>query len=830
LPKTPVKPTKPVKPSPAGKSQSTQTNMARKGHVSRSGASSSTRRSQKGDAPLAKTQNQSGLNIPGLTDWHWKPVSDERKLDVFGIFLALLGILFLISLVTPNNPFTGVVASALYKTSGWGTYLLPLALFALGVWFILRNSSRLPMLSIERISGIVLAYFTVVTLFHLFATGAIEPQNSIDERGGGIIGGVIGRILISGFGQIATGIIMVAMALVSLVLILDLSVPDLWHKLAKGFSAVGQAFKPKQAVQPGTPAPPPLGTMLAPRPASVPRPEELPANFIPINLQTPQPDAPVKPTRPTASRPAPTPASSQQPQSELSTLPTQAPGEASVPPAPPLITWTLPSPTQILDPAALVVGQGAAEKDNGTLIEKTLASFGVPGHIVDIQHGPTVTLYGLEPDFIETRNGRTRVRVSKIVSLADDLALALAAQRIRIQAPVPGRNFVGIEVPNAEITRVSLLEILESESFKKIKSQLKFTLGKDVSGRAIGVDLTSMPHMLIAGTTGSGKSVCVNAILACLLLNNTPMDLRLVLVDPKRVELTGYNGIPHLLTPVIVEVDRVVGALQWMQREMEGRYQRFAKVSVRNIQEFNTRNPNEKLPYIVIVIDELADLMMLAPDETERSITRLAQLARATGIHLILATQRPSVDVITGLIKANFPARIAFTVASGIDSRVILDQPGAERLLGRGDMLFQSPDAPAPVRLQGVYVSDQEIQRLVDAWRIAAMNTPPTQPTAEGEAVENALPRGVPLIQVPLWDELKPAEEQDPLFKEAIELVRKEGRASITMLQRRMRIGYTRAARLVDSMEDKKIIGPALANTQVREVLDYGQTAPPAEI
>ncbi|MCE1253536.1 MAG: DNA translocase FtsK, partial [Anaerolineae bacterium] len=295
------------------------------------------------------------------------------------------------------------------------------------------------------------------------------------------------------------------------------------------------------------------------------------------------------------------------------------------------------------------------------------------------------------------------------------------------------------------------------------------------------------------------------------------------------VELTGYNGIPHLLTPVIVEVDRVVGALQWMQREMEGRYQRFAQAGVRNINEYNSRFPEQKLPYIVIIIDELADLMMLAPDETERSIARLAQLARATGIHLILATQRPSVDVITGVIKANFPARIAFTVASGIDSRVILDQPGAERLLGRGDMLFQSPDAPAPVRLQGVFVSDQEIQRLVDTWRLA--NTPGavSTPGNEGGTLENALPRGVPLVQVPLWDELKSSNDVDPLLSEAIELVRKEGRASITMLQRRMRIGYTRAARLIDSMEEKNIIGAAVANSQVREVLDYGQTSPPAD-
>jgi S-DNA-T family DNA segregation ATPase FtsK/SpoIIIE len=313
-------------------------------------------------------------------------------------------------------------------------------------------------------------------------------------------------------------------------------------------------------------------------------------------------------------------------------------------------------------------------------------------------------------------------------------------------------------------------------------------------------------------------------------MNNTPEDLRLVLVDPKRVELTGYNGIPHLLSPVIVDAERVIGALQWMLREMDQRYHRFAQVGARNIQDYNKRKPEERIPFIVVVIDELADLMMLAPDETERSITRLAQLARATGIHLILATQRPSVDVVTGLIKANFPARIAFTVASGVDSRVILDQPGAERLLGRGDMLFQAPDASAPARLQGVYVSDGEIQRLVEYWRLAAAEAASKQPGAVPQGAPiNSLPAGVPLHQAPLFEEMKAQEDGDPLLGDAIDLVRKEGRASITMLQRRMRVGYTRAARLVDAMEDKGIIGPSMSNSQVREVLDYGPTTPPAE-
>jgi S-DNA-T family DNA segregation ATPase FtsK/SpoIIIE len=295
------------------------------------------------------------------------------------------------------------------------------------------------------------------------------------------------------------------------------------------------------------------------------------------------------------------------------------------------------------------------------------------------------------------------------------------------------------------------------------------------------------------------------------------------------VELTGYNGIPHLLGPVVVEMDRVIGALQWMTREMDKRYHTFAQAGARNIADYNTRmglQGGRKLPNLVIIIDELADLMMIAPDETERTITRLAQLARATGIHMILATQRPSVDVVTGLIKANFPARVAFAVASGVDSRVILDQPGAERLLGRGDMLYQAPDAPAPARLQGVFVSDHEIQRLVDYWRAQAGASPYA---VSGAPESGGLPSSVPLKQQPLWEDMRRTEEGDPLFSEAVDLVRREGRASVSMLQRRLRIGYTRAARLVDQMEDKKIVGPPEGATQVRQVLDYGSIAPKDE-
>jgi S-DNA-T family DNA segregation ATPase FtsK/SpoIIIE len=466
------------------------------------------------------------------------------------------------------------------------------------------------------------------------------------------------------------------------------------------------------------------------------------------------------------------------------------------------------------------------DRQRGKLIEDTLRAFGAPSRIVEVNRGPTITQFGVEPEFIESRGGRRKkVKVSKIASLADDLALALAAPSVRVEAPVPGKGFVGIEVPNTDISLVALRDVISGPAFEGIDSQLRMGLGQDVSGHPVVADLGEMPHLLIAGTTGSGKSVCVNAIIACLLLQNTPEQLQFIMVDPKRVELTNFNGIPHLLAPVIVDLDRVVPALQWLSREMDERYRRFSQQGVRHIDDYNRHmreTEGKELPLLVVMIDELADLMMLAPDETERVITRLAQLARATGIHLVISTQRPSVDVVTGLIKANFPARIAFAVASSVDSRVILDQPGAERLLGRGDMLFQAPDAPAPIRLQGSFVSDAEMQRLIRYWKRAASGGAVERP--EDAATIGTVPSGVPLKQTPLWEEYDtPEEELDELFDEAVGIVREMRRGSISLLQRRLRIGYTRAARLIDQMEEREIVGPQKSGSQPREVLDYGE-------
>jgi DNA segregation ATPase FtsK/SpoIIIE, S-DNA-T family len=774
-------------------------------------------------------QSRSSKSVPSLQfmpRWKWRSISPERKLDILGIVVALVGLISLLSLIsTERSSVTGLWVSILFRTAGWGAFILPLAFIFLGLWLVFRNIEKLPLLSPERLLGIILLYVNLLTWMHLFAGGGWAIASA--GHGGGYIGGLFERILTGSLGKPAAIIVLAVWLMISLLLTFDISIPEFWRKLQPELDRLKSSKQDETGIQTQagqTKNQPPLSTSETSA--------SLPPNFQPLKPLPHKPNDPFPSQKPanasklsgtqtTQNNPEGNPA---EPASDQNQMPQAE--ETNIPPAP-NVDWKLPALEEILDPPIQAVAQSGRDEDRAHLIEETLAAFGTPVHVVEIHRGPTVTQFGVEPDFVESRAGRMRVRVSKIVSLADDLALALAAPRIRIQAPVPGRNYVGIEVPNQEISRVSLREVIESEPFQKTNSLLRFALGKDVAGKPVAVDFTKLPHLLIAGTTGSGKSVCVNAILCCLLLDNTPNDLRLVLVDPKRVELTGYNGIPHLLAPVVVDAERVVSALQWMLREMDTRYHKFSQNGVRNIQEFNTRFPEQHLPYLVVVVDELADLMMLAPEETERSITRLAQLARATGIHLVLATQRPSVDVVTGLIKANFPARIAFAVASNVDSRVILDQPGAERLLGRGDMLYQAPDAPGPARLQGAYVSDHEINKLVDYWQQAARTTNvPSVKTNTGQI--DSVPNGVPLRQVPLWSEIT-EEDNDPMLSEAIDLVRREGRASITMLQRRLRIGYTRAARMIDAMENKGIIGSTQPNSQVREVLDYGPTAPPSE-
>jgi DNA segregation ATPase FtsK/SpoIIIE, S-DNA-T family len=741
-----------------------------------------------------------------LSNMGWNSLSEDRQRDIIGVVCIFAGILALISLFLSNSDnLIGLIANALFSLAGWGAFLLPLGLLAFGAWMVTKNRSTMAVVSGERVTGIILFSLNLLTWMHLLTGGWEEAALG---RGGGYLGALFSQGLQFTLGYAGTVVVLAAWLVIALELTLDISTLDLIKRVQPMFDNLkSQLFQagPFRA-WPAADSPDANKVIMDENG------EVLPPDFLPLSE--------LGRLRKRASKIS----NNQEIDDDL-----DPDFEESEPDEVPMPVWNLPSVDSILDPVMEVALSDNMEKDRAHLIEETLASLGAPGHVVEVHRGPTITQYGVEPDFIESRGTKTRVRVSKIANLADDLALALAASRIRIQAPVPGKSYVGIEVPNLEFSPVRLRELLESETFAAIKSPLKFALGKDVSGNPVAVDLASLPHLLIAGTTGSGKSVCLNVILSSFLLHNSPSDLRLILVDPKRVELTGYNGIPHLLTPVIVDANKVIRALQWVMREMDNRYRKFTKAGVRDIAGFNANRPQEHLAHLIVVIDELADLMMLAPDETERNITRLAQLARATGIHLILATQRPSVNVVTGLIKANIPARIAFAVAQNVDSRVILDHPGAERLLGRGDMLYQSPDAPAPVRLQGAFVSDNEIQLLVDYWQYNAAGTeqPPTTSTSQPEGVDS-LPRGAPLKQIPLWDDSISTKE-DPILPEAIELARREGRASVTMLQRRLRVGYTRAARLIDTMEEQGIVGPAQPPMQVREILDYGPTAPPVD-
>ena len=472
--------------------------------------------------------------------------------------------------------------------------------------------------------------------------------------------------------------------------------------------------------------------------------------------------------------------------------------------------YSLPSPELLTTHTPVRAGAGMDHETNSQIIVSKLASFGIATQVVGISAGPVVTQYELEPD--------ASVRVSKIEALADDLAMALSARSIRIEAPIPGRSVVGIEIPNRDSNVVGLKSIFEEVEFADSSQGLTFALGRDVAGTARATDLTKMPHLLIAGATGSGKSVMVNALIASLLFRCRPDELRLILIDPKRVELSGYNGLPHLFVPVITEAEKASAALRWTVLEMENRYRLFAEAGARNIAVYNEGRvePNDRIPFIVVIIDELADLMMQDGRNTEDPIVRIAQKARATGIHLVLATQRPSVNVVTGLIKANIPSRIAFSMASQIDSRTVLDAPGAEDLIGRGDMLFQPSDAPKPIRLQGVFVSDQEIEGVVNHWRAQGLpdyqleiveSAPSTSGSSAGAADDS---------------------DRDRLFDEAVAVIQEHDRASASLLQRRLRIGYARAARIIDQLEAAGYIG-AFDGSNARVVRRGGGAASAAD-
>lgn len=460
--------------------------------------------------------------------------------------------------------------------------------------------------------------------------------------------------------------------------------------------------------------------------------------------------------------------------------------------------WKYPSMSILTDTETGKADRGDI-KGNAAIIEQTLESFGITARVVEVNLGPAVTQYALEVAL--------GTKLSKITALERDLALALAAPTgtIRIEAPIPGRSLVGIELPNRSPEVVPLKKMLDSDEMQERKSKLAVSLGLDVSGNPIVADLARMPHVLIAGQTGSGKSVCINSMLSTMLFRASPSEVKLIMVDPKRVELTGYNGIPHLLSPVIVEPEKVLSALRWILSEMDRRYKLFSEAGARNIEAYNEMSGFQALPYIVLVIDELADVMLFSPVEVEDAVTRIAQMSRATGIHMVLATQRPSVDIITGLIKANIPCRIAFAVASQVDSRVILDTQGAEKLLGRGDMLYLPPEQAKPMRIQGSFVSDKEINELVSFLRNQGV-----EPQYTEEVTEMPKPGEVSVAGV--------EGEVDELFEDAVREVLQYDRASASLLQRRLSVGYARAARILDQLEEAGVVGPP-EGSKARDVL-----------
>ena len=731
-------------------------------------------------------------------------LSGAARLQLGGAMLLMLSLVTLLSLLSlSHGRLTAAWLRLLAQAFGWGRLVIPFGLGVAGILVFMAGAGHTVALPWRRVIGLVLLFVSAEGLIH--SIGYAPGSESLDAArrgvGAGLMGYGIQHLLWLAVGDLGGVLVLIATLVGAVLLIVNRRPADL-VALAGGIWNRATAWYRLRRV--------PVGGGL-PAPAREPTGRVLERVSEPVLRPRPAP----------ASAPAaPTPAAGTEPKADAQPRMVGA-----------VQDWRLPPIEEILEPGAEQELSEAEIRAKVRIIEETLQSFGVPARVVEVNQGPAVTQFGVEPGYVERRdqNGRLRrfkVKVSKIESLANDLALALAATSLRIEAPVPGRPMLGIEIPNARMANVTLRSVMESEAFRRVSSRLRLALGLDVSGQPVVADLATMPHLLIAGATGSGKSVCINAIIACLLCNNTPDDLRLILIDPKRVELTGFNGVPHLLTPVVVDIDRVVGTLKWVTREMDRRYGIFAQVGVRNIEGYNASAPNRGdplFPYIVVIIDELADLMMVAPDEVERSICRIAQMARATGIHLIIATQRPSVDVVTGLIKANFPARISFAVSTQVDSRVILDAPGAEQLLGRGDMLFMPPDAAKLVRVQGSYVSEGELSRLVNYWK--GLNS--SLATGDLQGAPDSL-----LVQKPLWQEIAEEEDEDdgdPLLDEAIAVVRAQNRASVSLLQRKLRIGYARAARLMDLLEEQGIVGPPEGPNHSRPVLAFDEEEEPEE-
>jgi S-DNA-T family DNA segregation ATPase FtsK/SpoIIIE len=753
-------------------------------------------------------------------------VSSRRAADLTGLILFFVGAACLVWLTLPQGaPVADGVDGLLRILAGTGAYVIPVIMMFVGSMFLIGFDR----MSFSHSSyGSLLLFLAYTTWRHVTVIGdsfmsGPEDLNPALPKAGGVVGGVIGTLLLKGFGPIVTYLFLVLMVCASAVLLFDKPFIELLRHLKRpadvGYAAAKQGVSTVRQRSAERKEAKALEFGDAERTPKIGRRDTESEALVPVKrkglLSTTEEDTGANAADPKAARAArfanlfsdiedEDPSASKKTDSEPRSggAPSKEPELAG----PNLnVTFKLPPLSLLKDVPAGQPKRAQQElTDKIDVLEKTLDQFGIGANVVEIAAGPTVTRYE-----IQLAPG---IKVSKIVSLADNLAMALAAIDVRVEAPIPGKSAIGIEVPNIQATIVTTRECLESPEFKSAPSKLTFMLGKDVSGQIRITDLTKMPHLLIGGSTNSGKSVCLNVLIASLLYRCTPRDLQFLMIDPKRVELSLWDGIPHLMHPVVKDVKQAAGIFRSALKEMDRRYELFSKIGTRNIDGYNERmvqedKEDEKLPYLVIIVDELADLMMQAGAEIETSICRLAQLARATGIHLVIATQRPSVDVITGLIKANISSRIAFAVASQVDSRTILDMTGADRLIGRGDMLFLPIDASKPVRIQGCYLSEKETNDLV------AYLKEQEKPNYSMTPVEVGGSFGSSSMSSADGDDA-----DDELFESAVKLVVTNGQASTSMLQRRFKIGYTRAARLVDIMQERGIVG-ALEGAKPREIL-----------
>jgi len=725
---------------------------------------------------------------------------EPRIRDEIGAIAVLaFALLSTVALATDQGAVLQWWRSALFALLGWAAWLVPLALgaIALELWFgFMRRETVLPILG-----GIVI----IVALLGL------TRQVTRTDAAGGVVGGAIAKAAGSLFGEVGAYVALGALLLVGLVVAANRTIAELFVPIWRQRPAIG-------GLKPGTLIPGGTATRFdrfgddsddEPDQMRIHIPEAKPTRpATSMAAQLPKPslrdeDPPASGRAPVARGPSevePPPDSARQPfaVSTAGLASAAVIAEGVLHAEPPEKPWVLPAIDQLDQGSAARSGKDELIR-NKRVIEETLSHFGIAASVVDVFVGPVVTRYELKP--------AAGVKLSRIEALSDDLSLALAARTLRIEAPIPGKSVVGIEIPNLAIGLVSVRDVAESAEFKGSPSKLTVALGKDVAGGAIVTDLAKLPHLLIAGQTGSGKSVCIGAILTSLLLQSTPDDVRILIGDLKRVDFPGFNGVPHLVVPVMHDSPQILNALYWTTSEMDRRYRLFARANARNIASYNEKHQGQdRVPYVVFIIDELADLMLQAPIQVEKQITRVAQLARATGIHLVLGTQRPSVDVITGLIKANVPARIAFATASSVDSRTIIDMTGAEKLLGRGDMLWLAPDAAKPVRAQGAFVSDAEIEQVIRHWR---QQREAHYDLSIIEDKERAR------VRDDGGDEI-----DDDRYEEAVAIVQRAGQASVSMLQRKMTIGFARAGRLIDIMEQNGVIGPSQGPGKMREV--YG--------